>query len=553
MKNKRVLALTMAAVMSSVALAGCGGNDEGSKQAINLLMAAEPKTIDQSKSSDSYSSQVLSNVQEGLTRITQDENGQDKIEEGLAESWEMSEDGLTWTFHLRDAKWSDGETITAEHFKYGIMRTLNPETASNYSFLLYPIKNAAAYNSGSISADEVGVKVVDDKTIEFTLESPCSYFLDLTYFRVMLPQRQDLVEKHGDMYGSEYDTMVFAGPFVISEWVHNSKFELKKNENYWDAENVKLDNVTMKIIAESNAAMQELYTGSLDAAGVSKPEWIQKLDETGEFEVLKGYDGSTAFTFFNQSEKFQDEVNIFQNAKVRKAFILAENRASKIEVLRKGLGEEALGFVPPSVQLDGVDYRESVDYLPVKQLMDENTDPKQLLIEGLQELGLGDDPSQITITYLQSGTDTTAKEWAEFQQQSYTNALGINVEVEYVEWAIFTKRMEELDYQVAAMAWTGDYNDPNTFLDMWVSDAGIINTGWGNEAYDECIAKAANSTDDKERLSLFEEAERILIYEDGVISPESWRLKNTYVRNNVKNYRAPLFGTMDLKYTYIEE
>ncbi|WP_346866742.1 MULTISPECIES: peptide ABC transporter substrate-binding protein [unclassified Clostridium] len=556
MKSKKILASLLAlSMITSVALVGCGkGEEKGAgtatngeadaEQYLNMLLQSEPKTIDQSKSSDSYSSQILANCQESLTRIVQDENGKDKIEKGIAESWETSDDKLTWTFKLRDAKWSDGKPVTAEQFVYGITRTLDQNTASPYAFLLYPIANAVEFNSGKAKAEDLGVKAIDEKTVEFTLASPCAYFLDLTYFKVMQPQREDIVKEHGDKYGSEANSMVYCGPFMISEWVHNNKVEFVKNPEYWDAENVKLDKVTMKIIKEESARMNELLNGSLDMATVVKPEWIEKFDSTGEYESKKGYDGSTTYTFFNLKDK------LFSNAKVRKAFIVAEDRENKIKTLRKGLGEPALGFVPKSVQIGGEEYRTKVNELPVQKLMDENKDPKALLIEGMKELGLGEDPSKITISYLQSGTDSVAKEYAEFQQQVYTKKLGINVKVDFVEWAQFQERTDNFDYQVAGMAWTGDYNDPNTYLDLWTSTAGVVPTGWSNPKYDELIAKAGKSDDPNERAELFKEAERILLYEDGVVSPEAWRFKNTYVRKYVKNYTAPLFGTIDLKYTY---
>ncbi len=556
MKSKKILAsLLTLSMITSVALVGCGkGEEKGAgtatngeadaEQYLNMLLQSEPKTIDQSKSSDSYSSQILANCQESLTRIVQDENGKDKIEKGIAESWETSDDKLTWTFKLRDAKWSDGKPVTAEQFVYGITRTLDQNTASPYAFLLYPIANAVEFNSGKAKAEDLGVKALDEKTVEFTLASPCAYFLDLTYFKVMQPQREDIVKEHGDKYGSEANSMVYCGPFMISEWVHNNKVEFVKNPEYWDAENVKLDKVTMKIIKEESARMNELLNGSLDMATVVKPEWIEKFDSAGEYEAKKGYDGSTTYTFFNLKDK------LFSNAKVRKAFIVAEDRENKIKTLRKGLGEPALGFVPKSVQIGGEEYRTKVNELPVQKLMDENTDPKALLIEGMKELGLGEDPSKITISYLQSGTDAVAKEYAEFQQQVYTKKLGINVKVDFVEWAQFQERTDNFDYQVAGMAWTGDYNDPNTYLDLWTSTAGVVPTGWSNPKYDELIAKAGKSDDPNERAELFKEAERILLYEDGVVSPEAWRFKNTYVRKYVKNYTAPLFGTIDLKYTY---
>jgi oligopeptide transport system substrate-binding protein len=555
MKSKKILASLLAlSMITSVALVGCGnktesGNGAASEgmdkdQYLNVALKAEPKTIDQSRSSDSYSSEILANCQEALTRIVQDESGQDKIEPGIAESWKASEDKTVWTFNLRDAKWSDGQAITAKDFVYGITRTLDQNTASPYAFLLYPIKNAEELNAGKVKAEELGVKAVDDKTLEFTLKAPCAYFLDLTYFKVMQPQRQDIVEQHGDKYGSEANTMMYSGPFVISEWVHNNKVEFTKNPEYWDAENVKLEKATMKIIKDESARMNELYNGSLDVAPVVKTEWIQKLDATGNYEVKRVYEGAITYTFFNQNNK------LFSNAKVRKAFIIAEDRENKIKTLRKGLGEEALSFVPPQVKIGGEEYREKANDLPVKDLIAENPDPKALLIEGMKELGLGEDPSTITIKYLQSGTDSVAKEYAEFQQQVYKEKLGINVDVEYIEWAQFQTRTDNMEYEVAAMAWSGDYNDPNTYLDFWVTGTKAVPTGWSNPKYDEIIDKASQTADPEERTKLFKEAERILLYEDGVISPEAWRLKNTYVGKYVKNYNSPMFGTIDLKYTY---
>ena len=568
MKSKKMLASLLAvSLVSTFALAGCGNKDDkpenggnsgaeatgqDAEQYLNVILAQEPKSIDPSKSTDVYSSQILANTQECLTRIIQDEDGKDKIVEGMAESWETSEDQLTWTFKLRDAKWSDGEPVTAQQFEYGIKRTLAGETASSYAFLLFPIKNAAEYNSDKASAEDVGVKAIDDKTLQFTLTGPCPYFLDLTYFKVMEPQRQDIIEKHGDVYGTEAETMVFSGPFKMTEWVHNSKVELVKNENYWDAESVKLDKVTMKIIAETNSIMQELDNGGLDLAGVSKPEWIQKFNETGNFNVKKGYDGSTTYTFFNQNKEVDGQINIFSNAKVRQAFTIAMDREAKIETLRKGLGEPAYSFVPPQVQIGGEEYREKVGEMPIQKLKEKNPDPKKLLSEGLKELGLDEDPSKITVKYLYAGTDTSAKEWAEFEQQGYQKSLGINMEIEYVEWAIFQTRTDAMEYQMGSMAWGGDYNDPNTFLDFWVSDAKMVPTGWSNEEYDKCIADAAKTADPAERTKLFARAEEILTAEDAVCAPEAWRFKQTYIRKYVKGYSAALFGTPDYKYVYTE-
>ncbi len=558
MKSKRLLAsLLSVSLIASLALVGCGSKDENAgattgeggvdkEQYLNLLIQAEPKTLDQSKSTDSYSSQVLTNTQEGLTRIIQDESGNGKIEPAGAVEWKTSEDGLTWTFNLRDMKWSDGQPVTAQDYVYGITRTLDPNTASTYGFLLFPIKNATEFNAGKAKAEEVGVKAIDEKTLEFTLEQPCPYFLDTTYFKVMQPQRKDIVEKNGDKYGSEADSMVYSGPYVISEWVHQNQIVLTKNPEYWDAGNVKLEKATMKIIKEESARMNELLNGSLDMAAVVDPNWISKFNESGEYDVRKGYDGSTTYTFFNQKDK------LFSNEKVRKAFLISEDREGEIKTLRKGIGEPAMAWCPPAVQIGGKAYRETVNYSPVKDLMAENTDAKALLSEGLKELGMDPDPSKITITYLQSGTDQVAKQYAEYRQQTYKELLGVNVECEYVEWPIFQQKTKGLEFQIASQGWTGDYNDPNTFMNMWTSTAGIVPTGWTSAEYDKLIEDAAKEEDQTKRADLFKQAEKILIYDNAVVSPGCWRFKNTYVRKYVKNYSSPLFGSIDLKYTYTE-
>ena len=563
MKSKRLLAaLLTVSLTASIALVGCGkkedekpaegNNNETSEvkmdkeQYLNVLLQAEPKTLDPSKSTDMYSSQVLTNVMESLTRVQTNEEGKDVITPGIAEKWETSEDGLTWTFHLRDAKWSDGQSVTAEQFVYGITRTLNPETASDYAFLLYPIKNAVAYNSSKAKVEDVGIKAVDEKTLEFTLERPCSYFLDLTYFKVMEPQRKDIIEKHGDKYGTEADTMIFTGPFTIKEWVHNNKVELVKNPEYWDAENVKLEKATMKIIKEVTSRMNELYNGSLDLGAVTKPEWIEKFDKTEKFDVKKGYDGSATYMFFNQDTKY------FKNAKIRKAFSIAMDRPGMVKTLYKDLAEPALAWCPPAVEIAGVDYRERANSLPVEELKKDNPDPKALLAEGLKELGLDPDPSKHTINFIQSGTDANSKEFAEFQQQNFKNVLGININPEYCEWAVFQSRTNEGDYEVASQAWGGDYNDPSTFFDIWLSTSGMNRVGWKSEKYDELINKANGTQDPEEKAKLFAEAEKVLIYDDAVFAPGVWRFKNTYLRKFVKNYNSPIFGVIDLKNVYTD-
>ncbi len=530
---------------------GADGKDSASAekmdkdQYLNFNLQAEPKSLDLSKSNDTYSSQILSEVYEGLTRVEQDKDGKDVIKPAGAEKWEHNENGTVWTFHLRDYNWSDGKAVTAKDFEYSMKRTLDPKTGSKYAFLLSPIKGADEYNAGKASADQVGIKAVDDKTLEFTLKQACPYFLDLTYFKLFLPQREDIIKKHGEKYGTEADTLeVYCGPFKITNWTHQNQIVVEKNDKYWDKDKVKLSKVNWKIIKDENAYYNSLYNGELDSHGVSKQEWIKKLDATGKFENIKGYLPTTGYTFFNQKDK------VFSNAKVRKAFSLGITRDEMANVIYKGRNEAAYAWCPPSVQLAGKDFRETVKSEPLKKLAEENKDAKALLSEGLKELGMNPDPSKLTVNLLMSGTDQWFRTYAEYQQDMYKKTLGVNVKAEYVEWPIFQKRTDEMQYQLAGMAWTGDYNDPNTFFDMWITGAGIVPTGWSNKKYDDLVKKAMSTLDEKERFDAYKEAEKILIHDDAVIAPTTYSKRNTYRRKYVKNLMTPLFGVTECKYAY---
>ena len=561
MKSKKILAALLTLSLSaSVALVGCGkannakdgaaGDNATSgidkEQYLNGILTSEPKSLDPSKATDVNASDVLVNCMEGLTRIEQGEDGKDVIKAAGAEKWESNEDKTVWTFHLRDYQWSDGKPVTANDFEYAIKRALNPEVGSTYAFILYPLKNAQAYNAGKAKAEEVGVKAIDAKTVQFTLEKACPYFLDLTYFKVMFPQRKDIVEAQGDKFGTEANTMVFCGPFVLKNWAHQSKMELEKNPNYWDKDSVKLEKLTLNIIKDETARMNSLFNGSLDYALVTKQEWIEKFNSTGKFDVIKANQPGTNYMFFNQKDKY------FSNAKIRQAFSLATDREERLKILFRGLGQPAYGFVPPTLQIGGEDFRTKVGVEPLKAFKDANPDAKALLVEGLKEIGADPDPSKATFTYLQSGTTAREREFAEYDQQMYKKNLGIDLKMEYVEWPVFQKRTEELDYQIGGMAWIGDYNDPNTFFDMWVTGAGIVPTGWSNAEYDSLIKQAAETTDAEKRTELFKKAEQMLVVDQAVIAPTLYRVKNTFRAKYTKRIMTPLFGAQDFKYAYTQ-
>lgn len=549
---------------ASVALVGCGSKNNGAAkpndskpgteaaetvkmdkdQFLNGVMVAEPKSLDPSIATDLYATESLVNCMEGLTRIEQGEDGKDIIKAAGAEKWDVSEDKTVWTFHLRDYQWSDGKAVTAKDFEFAIKRALKPETGSTYAFILYPIKNAQAYNNGKAKAEEVGIKAIDDKTVEFTLEKACPYFLDLTYFKVMYPQREDIVTAQGDKFGTEANTLVFNGPFILKNWAHQSKMEFEKNPTYWDKDSVKLEKLTLNIIKDETARMNSLFNGTIDSAGVSKQEWIEKFNQSGKFNVLKSNDPSASYTHFNQKDKY------FSNLKIRQAFSLAINREEELKVLYRGLGQPAYGWCPPTLQIGGEDFRDKVGIEPLKKFKDEHPDAKALLIEGLKEIGADPDPAKMDITALQSGTTARDREIAEYRQQAFKKVLGIDMKAEYVEWPVFQKRTDDFEYQMASVGWTGDYNDPNTFFDMFMTGANIVATGWSNQKYDDLIKAAADTTDPEKRTEFFKQAEQILLVDDAVIAPIYYRMKNTYRSKFLNRVMSPLFGANDYKYAY---
>ena len=322
--------------------------------------------------------------------------------------------------------------------------------------------------------------------------------------------------------------------------------EFEKNPTYWDKDAVKLDKLTLNIIKDETARMNSLFNGSLDTAAVTKQEWIEKLDGTDKFEVIKANEPGTNYMFFNQEDKY------FKNLKIRQAFSLATDREERLAVLFRGLGQPAYGWAPPTLQIGGEDFRDKVGVEPLKALKEANPDAKALLIEGLKEIGEDPDPSKATFSYLQSGTTAREREFAEYDQQMYKKNLGIELKMEYVEWPVFQKRTDEMDYQIGGMAWIGDYNDPNTFFDMWITGANMTPTGWTDAKYDDLIKQAGATVDPEVRTKAFKEAEQMLVVDAAVIAPTMYRVKNTYRAKYLKRVMKPLFGAQDFKYSYTE-
>lgn len=514
-------------------------------QELNLFLGAEPKTLDGVRSTDLYSSAVLGLTNEGLVSAEMIDGIETVVPAG-AESWTVSEDNLVWTFNLRkDAVWEDGKPVTAQDYYYGITRALDPTVGSSYSFLLYPIKGAQEFNAGNGTLENVGIKVVDDYTLEITLHSPTPYFDQLGYFRVMYPQRKDIVDKYGDAFGSEGDHLLANGPYLLKEWVHSNKVVLEKNPTYWNKDEFFIDRINYLIVTDENSRMNLLVSGQVDMGYTDKPEWIDQFMKSGDFSNNKKYAMGTNYAIFNTTSKY------FKNVNIRKAFTLAMDREELNKVMFNGNFDPAYGFVTKGINIGNQEYR-TITPEPLRKLQEENPDPKALLVKGLEELGMDPDPSKVTITYLSSGTSSWERKYSELLQQMLKTNLGVEVKAEFVEWPVYQKRNNELDYEMGGQAWTGDYNDPNTFLDMWISSSTVVPVGWKNAEYDELIMKASQTSNQEERAKYFAEAENILLYEECVIAPTLYRVTNTYYRNYVKNYNPTTVAPYNFKGVFIE-
>lgn len=550
MKAKRLLTLLLALAMTT-GLVACGGGGGKADQALVISLAEEPATLDPSRCNDAVGDAILINTMEPLIRIEENENGENVPTGAGAERWESNEDGSVWTFYLRDNNWSDGQAVTAQDYVYGIQRILDPQVGSPISFLLSDcIKNANAVTTGEMPVSELGVKALDDKTLEITLEGPTPYFLSLAYSKAMYPARQDIAESLGDTYGADASGLVFNGPFVVTQWTHNSQIMLEKNDSYWDKEHVGLDSITYMIMGDENSRYNSFENGSLEIVTVGQPEWIDRFNQKDDVTFTEYVTPSIRFHFYNTQDP------IFQNEKIRKAFTLALDRDDVVDTIYHGTMLASYSWVP-----QGVASGETIpDYsargtAPLTTLIEENPDAKALLVEGMEELGLGSDPATLDITFSFGGTTQWLRNYGEYLQAVYKEALGVEIQLEFNEWGTFQSLINSGDYQVGYQVWSIDYNDPMAMLSLFTTGSSAIPTGWSNEEYDALVAEAGREMDDEARLALYQQAENILVHDAGVVCPVVNETVNRFNYNYIQNLPTNYFSSNNggMKYVSIQQ
>ena len=574
-KRTKWLALLLAASMAFASLTGCGGGEEptntdtgsantessedkkegSGEQIVNLSSNSVVVGLNPILNTTAPDNQAHNRICDTLVRVNAAPGNTTETVPGAAESWDISEDGLTYTFHMREnAKWSDGVQLTANDFEYTFKLMADPNSGSTSGWLFDGIIEnfgEALYSNGK-TPDEIAVKALDDKTLEVKLVHPASYFLELLH--AVYPVRQDKYEEWGDAYGSSVDKIICSGPFMVESWSQNTEMVLVKNPNYWNAENVKLDKINTRIIQENATAVQAFISGEIDITSTSDPNWQQMIEESGIATAETVPDSEPEFLMCNLQNEYPS------NTKIRQALSIAFDRQQYVNDLLNGNGTPIYSVMPDTMMVGDTPYHELVGDRNhfVKTLQEENPDPKALLIEGLKELGKPEDPSQVTIRYASRGTGEISKKMAEWFKQVWETTLGINVEIDMMEWNIMWDKIDAGDYDIACGGWGPYYNEPSAILTLFDPVNGYFNAdkiGWNNEdskKFKELCEQAKNVVDEKEKAEIYCQAEELLV-KNAIIMPEYLSNSPSYVAKYVKNYPICTNGSIDWSQVYVEK
>ncbi|MGR3553019.1 peptide ABC transporter substrate-binding protein [Paracoccus sp. (in: a-proteobacteria)] len=491
MKLFTTTALLAALAMPALAVQPAEGEKLAQNQTYTYWLLDAIKSLDPAKNTDVEGSDVLRSLFEGLMN----EDAKGAMIPGVAESFEESDDKLTYTFRLRDAKWSNGDPVTAGDFVYAWRRVVDPETASEYAWFmeLMNIVNATEIVKGEKSPEELGVKAIDDKTLEVTLTTPTPYFIKTLSHATTYPVPQKVIEAEGDNW-TQPGKLVGNGAFVLESHNLGVDITLKKNPDYWDAENVLMETVKGVTVNDNNVALTRYQAGELDRVQIPAGQYPRLKQEYPDQATSIPYACSYAY-IYNVSEKGPEAL---KDVRVRKALSLAINRDIIVDNVLQGGQRPATtwthwaieGFEQPETELATLSQQEKT------------AKAKELLAEA----GYGpDNPLNLTLQY---NTDESPKKLAIAVQQ-FWKPLGVNVTLNNVEWKVHTDRLQNQDFDVARYAWCGDYNEASTFLD-WFRTDGYNSGKWSNAEYDKLMADSKTAED---TTPLYKRAEEILAEE----------------------------------------
>ena len=517
----------MLIAVSAILCAGCRKTDNekhshSTKTSIVQNIKVAPKTIDPQLQNTAPASQVDALCMEGLLR-------QGKMSGEIcpagATKWNVSKDGTIWTFYLRkNAKWSNGDSVIAHDYYFGLKRLLMPETNSLDATLVYCIKNAAEYNLGvTKDFNRVGIKILSKHIIQITLETPVPYFDEILTSCPTFPVNEKFYNKVQKNYAQNKNSLLYNGPYIIKEWKNNNKFVFEKNPYYWNKKNITIDNITLLAIQDHKTALKMFNKGEVDITPISGLQLTNLRDKSNIYTNTD----SVWFLKFNEKNKF------FKNKNIRKAIALAIDRKIFCEQIRKDGSQPAYAFVPPGInggKNEGkpVTFRERYG----EKCFQESAEQANLLFDkGLKELNL---KRPITLNLLLDNGDDSIRD-GEFIKKELKNKLDINIKLQPMPFKDRIEKNKTMDYEFCLFGWLPDYNDPSTFTNMWVTEGGNNNTGFNNIQYDYYMNIADSNYNNDKRMNAMDKAEKILM-DKMVIAPLYYRTTNYIVKPYIKNF-----------------
>lgn len=548
MKFRKILAMVMALALLCATFAACGdtsgtsssagtsstASDSGDSSAaeegetatggsggtLNMRNTMEPTSLNTLLATYAYDFTPINAMIECLYR--DDEN--DVPQPAGAETVDISDDKLVYTFHLReDATWSNGDPVVATDYEFAWQQALNPKVASDYAYMLYFIHNAEPYFNGEVEWSEVGVKVIDDYTLEVTLDNPLPYATDLFAFPTLAPINQKFYEEVGaDKYATDAEYFCCNGMYELTEWSHNSQIVFQKREEYWNADAVGPDEIVYKIITDSQAGLNSYLSREIDYTDLDSGEVVQQAEAAG-FEVGVKPARSSYYLIVNTEDEFMSNQNL------RLALAYAIDKQALIDTVYQNDNQPMTSFTPPAIMgaagADGPTFQEALleergEMYPASGDLEK---AQEYLQAALEELGCTVDELNLSID---CADDSLRRNCATFLQEQWRQNLGIeNIAVNSMQTKQVSANRQSGDYCMSLGGWSPDYNDAINFLDLWVTDGGNNDSFWSNEEYDNLIAQATAEADEEVRQQYLFDAEEILAAEMPII-PLYWQCQN---------------------------
>ena len=548
MKLRKILAMVMALALLCATFAACGdtsgtsssagtssaASDSGDSSAaeegetatggsggtLNMRNTMEPTSLNTLLATYAYDFTPINAMIECLYR--DDEN--DVPQPAGAETVDISDDKLVYTFHLReDATWSNGDPVVATDYEFAWQQALNPKVASDYAYMLYFIHNAEPYFNGEVEWSEVGVKVIDDYTLEVTLDNPLPYATDLFAFPTLAPINQKFYEEVGaDKYATDAEYFCCNGMYELTEWSHNSQIVFQKREDYWNADAVGPDEIVYKIITDSQAGLNSYLSREIDYTDLDSGEVVQQAEAAG-FEVGVKPARSSYYLIVNTEDEFMSNQNL------RLALAYSIDKQALVDTVYQNDNQPMTSFTPPAIYgaagADGPSFQEALleergEMYPASGDLEK---AQEYLQAALEELGCTVDELNLSID---CADDSLRRNCATFLQEQWRQNLGIeNITVNSMQTKQVSANRQSGDYCMSLGGWSPDYNDAINFLDLWVTDGGNNDSFWSNEEYDNLIAQATAEADEEVRQQYLFDAEEILAAEMPII-PLYWQCQN---------------------------